>query len=140
MKLNGAFNIYIVQINNNGVLNFNTPTTAYRPQPFPISGNIYIAPFWTDIDTRGCPEIDNTVYNREFKESDSNRYHVFENISKIVESSSVFQALSGHCQVPFRTTWAFAVTWREVKYHGVDCDKVCTVHNLNVFCISDSVN
>ena len=139
MKLDGVLIIYIIQINNNGVLNFNNPTTAYRPQPFPISGNEYIATFWTDIDTTGCSEIDNTVYYREFNGSDSESYRAFENISKIVESSSEFQALSGCAQLSFRTTWAFAVTWREVKYYGGNCDKVRTVHDLNVLCICKTV-
>ena len=52
----------------------------------------------------------------------------------MVESSSDFQALSGCAQVSFRTTWAFVVTWREVRYFSDVCYKVCTVHNQHVLC------
>ena len=63
-------------------------------------------------------------------DSDSNR--AFKIINKMVESSSDFRALSGCAQVSFQTTWAFVVTWREVRYFDDVCDKVGTVH-INMY-------
>ena len=57
----------------------------------------------------------------------------------MVESSSDFQALSGCARVSFRTTWAFVVTWREVRYYSGSCDKVGTVHKQHVFCMYKTV-
>ena len=116
--------LYSLQINNNGVLNFNTSTTEYVPQPFPISGNEYIALFWTDLDTNECPEIINTAYYRQFTVADSDSSSEFEQINKIVESSSEFKTISGCSALSFRARWAFAVTWREVRYYRGECDKV----------------
>ncbi|MFZ5929731.1 MAG: nidogen-like domain-containing protein [Pseudomonadota bacterium] len=39
-------------INNNGNITFNGPVGSYTPEPFPISGQPMIAPFWADVDTR----------------------------------------------------------------------------------------
>lgn len=39
-------------INNNGNLTFNGPVSSFTPQPFPISSQPMIAPFWADVDTR----------------------------------------------------------------------------------------
>jgi hypothetical protein len=112
-----------IHINNNGVLNFNSSTTEYVPQPFPISGNEYIALFWTDIDTTSCPEIINTVYYRQFTVADSDSSSAFEQINKIVELSSEFKTISGCSALSFQARWAFAVTWREVRYYRGECDK-----------------
>lgn len=40
-------------INNNGNITFNNPVSEYTPDPFPVSGQPMIAPFWADVDTRG---------------------------------------------------------------------------------------
>ena len=116
--------LHSLQINNNGVLNFNTSTRTFVPQPFPISGNEYIALFWTDIDTTSCPEIINTVYYRQFTVADSDSSSAFEQINKIVELSSEFKTISGCSALSFQARWAFAVTWREVRYFSGECDKV----------------
>lgn len=40
-------------INNNGNITFNGAVGAFTPQPFPVSGQPMIAPYWADVDTRG---------------------------------------------------------------------------------------
>ncbi|HTJ54451.1 MAG TPA: nidogen-like domain-containing protein [Nitrosospira sp.] len=39
--------------NNNGNITFGGPVPTYTPDPFPVSGQPMIAPFWADVDTRG---------------------------------------------------------------------------------------
>jgi hypothetical protein len=40
-------------INNNGNITFVTSLGSYTPQPFPVSNQPMIAPYWADVDTRG---------------------------------------------------------------------------------------
>ncbi|MGB3756687.1 MAG: nidogen-like domain-containing protein [Rivularia sp. (in: cyanobacteria)] len=39
-------------INNNGNLTFTNPLGSFTPQPFPLSNQPIIAPYWADVDTR----------------------------------------------------------------------------------------
>lgn len=39
-------------VNNNGNVTFNGPVSTFTPNPFPISSQPMIAPFWGDVDTR----------------------------------------------------------------------------------------
>jgi hypothetical protein len=123
-----------VHINNNGVLNFRAPTGAYAPRKFPITGNDYIAVFWSDLNTNecSCAEIRNyTVYYKEFTVKDPGSSCVFEHIDRIVESSSDFKILAGCSrQISFETKWAFEVTWRELQYHSRDCTLVSEPYTL----------
>jgi hypothetical protein len=57
-------------VNNNGNVTFNGPVSTFTPQPFPISSQPMIAPFWGDVDTRcascgsvyiGSPNANTTV-------------------------------------------------------------------------------
>ena len=41
-------------MNNNGVVSFDVPVSQFTPQSFPLGdGQMIIAPYWGDIDTRG---------------------------------------------------------------------------------------
>lgn len=46
----GTYNSFY--LNNNGNITFNGAVGSYTPQPFPISSQPMIAPFWADVDTR----------------------------------------------------------------------------------------
>ena len=47
-----SVNVYhYIQVNNNGVISFNAPVSAYTPLPFPLDNGPLIAPFWADVDT-----------------------------------------------------------------------------------------
>ncbi|MCB1851591.1 MAG: PEP-CTERM sorting domain-containing protein [Gammaproteobacteria bacterium] len=50
-------------VNNNGNISFNSEVGSYTPEPFPISDQPMIAPYWADVDTRNDPGDDsNLVY------------------------------------------------------------------------------
>jgi Nidogen-like/PEP-CTERM motif len=51
-------------LNNNGNITFNSQLGTYTPNPFPISGQPMLAPYWADVDTRGVQssEISNRVW------------------------------------------------------------------------------
>ncbi|MGB3636421.1 MAG: PEP-CTERM sorting domain-containing protein [Rivularia sp. (in: cyanobacteria)] len=46
-------------INNNGNLTFRNALSSFTPQPFPLSNQPIIAPYWADVDTRcaSCGEV-----------------------------------------------------------------------------------
>lgn len=53
-----------IQVNNNGVISFGAPVTAYTPNPFPLSGSsVLIAPYWADVDT--FPSMGGFVHYRQ---------------------------------------------------------------------------
>lgn len=47
-------------INNNGNITFNGPVGSFTPEPFPVSSQPMIAPYWGDVDTR--PSNGGAVY------------------------------------------------------------------------------
>jgi len=77
-------------INNNGNVSFNSPISAYTPQPFPVSSQPMLAPFWGDVDTRcsdcgevyiGSPNEDTVVITWDsvgFYSSDSSLLNTFQ--------------------------------------------------------------
>jgi hypothetical protein len=42
-------------VNNNGNVSFNEQVWSFTPEPFPISDQPMIAPYWSDVDTRSDP-------------------------------------------------------------------------------------
>ena len=44
-------------INNNGNVSFGQPYSEYVPTGFPVANFAMVAPFWADIDTRGCGNV-----------------------------------------------------------------------------------
>jgi len=44
-------------INNNGNISFDAPYSTYSSTGFPVSGYPMVAPFWADVDTRGCGTV-----------------------------------------------------------------------------------
>ena len=49
---------YLSQINDNGVISFDSRYNPRTPVSFPLSGNDkIIAPYWADVDTRGTGNI-----------------------------------------------------------------------------------
>ncbi|MEZ4410988.1 MAG: nidogen-like domain-containing protein, partial [Polyangiales bacterium] len=52
-------------VNNNGNISFNAALNTFTPDPFPVSSQPIIAPWWGDVDTRGVvasPAGSNLVY------------------------------------------------------------------------------
>jgi hypothetical protein len=56
-------------INNNGNVTLDGPNGAYTPNGFPMGGNVMIAVFWSDVDTR--PGASGKVWHK-FLDSDGN--------------------------------------------------------------------
>ncbi len=46
-----------LHINNNGNVSFEGPIAAFSANAFPSNGNVMVAPFWGDVDTRGIGEV-----------------------------------------------------------------------------------
>lgn len=46
-----------LHINNNGNVSFAGPIAAFSANAFPSNGNVMVAPFWGDVDTRGIGEV-----------------------------------------------------------------------------------
>jgi hypothetical protein len=42
-------------VNNNGNVTFNAPLPEFTPNPFPVTNQPMIAPWWADVDTRAGP-------------------------------------------------------------------------------------
>ena len=61
---NQLFVCYFLQVNNNGIISFESPFSQFNPSRFPRSTTeALIAPFWADADTR--PVERGTVFYRE---------------------------------------------------------------------------
>ena len=58
-----------------------------------------------------CGNLTNSVYYKEYLQSDQGSTSVLEQVSKIVFSSTEFRQLAGCAQ--FTAKWAFVVTWIE---------------------------
>lgn len=48
-------------MNNNGIISFGLPESAFNPQAFPLPTRLsaipLIAPYWADVDTRGTGRV-----------------------------------------------------------------------------------
>ncbi len=44
-------------VNNNGNITFAAPLGSYTPEPFPVSAQPMIAPYWADVDTQGTGNV-----------------------------------------------------------------------------------
>ena len=61
-----------------------------------------------------CGNLINSVYYKEYLQSDQDSTSALQKVSKIVSSSTVFQQLAGCASAQFSAIWAFEVTWIEV--------------------------
>lgn len=121
----------LLQINNNGLLSFERPTSAFTPLPFPIQGQAYVSPFWADVDTRmtndsQCDVIRNAVYLKEYVRGPEENAAILQSISAIVVNSSPYQMNTQQScpRSTYEPQWAFVVSWIQVGYYNTHCDKV----------------
>ena len=65
---------------------------------------------------RFCYEcnLNNSLYYKEYLQTDQDSTTVLQHVSKIVSSSTDFKQLAGCASVQFSAKWAFEVTWMEV--------------------------
>ncbi|NXO00460.1 SNED1 protein, partial [Rhinopomastus cyanomelas] len=99
-----------LQVNNNGVVSFDSPVKQYQPQPLPLAdGRPFVAPFWGDVDNVRGGE----VFYRESSDP--------ELLARVTaDISSYFP--DSH----FVATWAFVATWDRVNYYGSTTNKANT--------------
>ena len=97
------------QVNNNGVISFTIPVSAFTPEPFPLGNGLeLIAPYWADVDTTGT----GIVWYRETSNPD-----LLNRVQR--EIVRVFSA-----QQNFAPINLFIATWDHVGYYSSHADKV----------------
>ena len=102
-------------VNNNGNITFGASLSDFTPSVFP-SGNKIIAPYFSDVDTRGSPDVsgdglDDVYFSERTNQTDLGA------ISTIVN-----RAFGG----VFVATSAFVATWDHVGYFSSHTDKLNT--------------
>ena len=111
----------LLQVNNNGVLSFDTPVSQFTPQSFPLGdGRMIIAPYWGDVDTQGT----GMVWYRETSDP-----------LLLTQARSDIRAAFVN-QMFFEPTTLFIATWDHVGYYSSHTDLVCplsqcTLHHLS---------
>ena len=60
-----------------------------------------------------CGNLINSLYYKEYLQSDRDSTSALQKVSKIVSSSTDFQQLAGCASAQFSAKWAFEVTWIE---------------------------
>ena len=75
------------------------------------------------FEHKPCPAYDcndnliNSVYYKEYLQSDQGSASVLRQVNKIVSSSAEFKQLAGCASAQFSANWAFEVTWIEADHH-----------------------
>ena len=103
--------ILFLQVNDNGVLSFNTSMTASDPQSFPKAGDRFelIAPFWSDVDT--------SVGNGSVFYRQTNASELLQKAgTEIQEAFAEFH--------DYRPTLLLIVTWDHVRSHRLQSETV----------------
>ena len=100
-----------MQVNDNGVISFNSTFHYRTPSSLPLSGTQQIiAPYWADVDTRGIGQ----VYYRQST-----------NASLLSRATSEIRAAFPTLQYVTIQNLLIA-TWSNVGYYDSKTDKVCT--------------
>ena len=108
--------MYILQVNDNGVISFNSRFSYSTPRPLPLNGSDQIiAPYWADVDTRTVGEI---FYRQS---TDPN---LLARTSREIQS-----ALSLTHDIELKSL--LIATWDMVGYYLWNADKV--YYQLNMF-------
>ena len=97
------------QVNDNGVISFNSRYNVRTPLSLPLSGSDQIiAPYWADVDTRGTGQI---------------FYRQTTNASLLVRATNKIRAAFPASQgVTIRSL--LIATWSSVGYYYYNTDKV----------------
>jgi len=111
----------VKQINNNGILSFNTSFYDYTPEYFPLSSNIsLIAPFWADSDTRSRGTVWFGIR--------SNDLNLLARASQDVKRYFTSQQY-------FEPNFLFVSTWDEVPHYNrkkkVRSNKLCCICSID---------
>ncbi|KTF79681.1 hypothetical protein cypCar_00030538 [Cyprinus carpio] len=92
-----------IYVNNNGLLTFNQPSSAYIPYSFPANRNQYIiAGLWTDLDNR----VKGVVSYNQYTSG-----NIVTNATRDI--NTYFPKLN------FNASWVFVATWNKVAYFNL---------------------
>ena len=98
-----------MQVNNNGVISFQTAVSQFTPDSFPLLGDLeLIAPYWADVDTRGT----GTVWYRETTD-----LLLLDRAASDVQAAFISQG-------SFAPTFLIIATWDRVGYFNQRTDLV----------------
>ena len=96
-------------MNTNGVVSLDRPSTSASAGSFPLSGTVkVIAPYWSDVDTRGTGQI---FYRQSTDPS---------LLARASHEIGAAYSLSRNVAI----THLFIVTWDAVGYFAYGTDKV----------------
>ena len=99
-----------MQVNDNGVISFNSHFNYRTPYSLPLSGSQQIiAPYWADVDTRGIGQV---------------FYRQTTNASLLSRATSEIRAAFPTLQSVTIQNLLIA-TWSNVGYYYYKTDKVC---------------
>ena len=103
------YSFLILQINDNGIISFNSRYNARTPLSLPLFGSpMIIAPYWADVDTRGSGQ----VFYRQTNDP-----------SLLARATSEIRAAFNDSQnVTIRNL--LIATWNRVGYYFRNADKV----------------
>ncbi|NXL40927.1 TECTA protein, partial [Glaucidium brasilianum] len=97
-----------LQVNNNGVISFDSQVSEYTPDPFPLAdGRPFVTPYWSDVNNVAGGD----VFYRQTTDPTLLAL-VTQNINQYFPD------------VSYTATWAFVATWDHVAYYGTESDKV----------------
>ena len=110
---------YYTQINDNGIISFDSRYNVRTPHSFPLRGNYkIIAPYWADVDTRGTGDI----YYRQSTDPSLLARATSEIREAIPESQNI------------TIENLLIATWYKVGYYNQNSDKVrCTREYYRLF-------
>ena len=98
-----------MQVNNNGLISFQTAVSQFTPDSFPLSGDLeLIALYWADVDTRGT----GTVWYRETDEP-----LLLDRAASDIQAAFISQG-------SFAPTFLIIATWDHVGYFSRQIDRV----------------
>ena len=98
----------IIQVNDNGVISFNSRYTVRTPLSLPLSARRIIAPYWADVDIRGTGQI---------------FYRQTTNATQLTRATSEIRAAFPESQSLTIQSLLIA-TWSGVGYYFRNTDKV----------------
>ena len=113
---------YYLQVNPNGIITFLTDRLFYlTPQPFPVIGNVYIAPYWFDnsILTSNADGIISTVHYRQAAGDSTLLTRVAREIRTVFPNVVEFQPVN--LQI---ITWSISNLQRNGSSQGNDSNMV----------------
>ncbi len=111
----------MLQVNNNGYLTFNQPSSQFVPYPFPAYGSQdIIAGLWTDLDNR----VKGVVSYRQYSSGNV--------LTRATQDINTYFP-----NLTFTASWVFVATWEKVAYFSLT-STVRLIFFINVIVFTSS--